>query len=241
MMKDGFFDRQHLASLGEQIWGTAHELNNSLSVIVGNTRILQSLDLDQYIAHIQASALRSLRTVESLIAFLRENGIDCNIVNINEIIEKTLSLFEYQMRLKDIQLITNLAEDVPFIRGDFSKLEQAFFHIVMNAFLTLDSWQGKKTISVATSFDESAVRIHVSHTGPGVGRSPASKISDPRLTAEPKGKGIGLGNAYGIVKAQGGSIHIIQKGEECTLNAEFPVACQGCLGIEEFDLDAIGV
>jgi signal transduction histidine kinase len=231
-VKDGFSDRQQLASLGERIWGTAHELSNSLSVIVGNSKILQSLDLDQYIAYIYVSALRSLRTVESLIEFLRENGIECSIVNINEIIEKTLSLFECQMRLQDIQLIMNLAPDIPFIRGDFYKLEQAFFHIVMNAFLALDSWEGKKTITVATTFDECAVRIHVS----GTGRQPhAAKIFDHRPTAKPNGRGLGLDTAYGIVKAHGGSIRKIQEGEMCTLNIEFPLSGQGCSGIEEFE------
>jgi signal transduction histidine kinase len=224
-VKDGFSDTQQLASLGERIWGTAHELSNALSVIVGNSKILQSVDLDQYIAYIHVSALRSLRTVESLIAFLRDNGIECGIVNINEIIEKTLSLFECQMRLQDIQVIMDLAPDIPFVRGDFHELEQAFFHIVMNAFLALDSWEGRRTITVATTFDECAVRIHVSETG----------------RQQPKGRGPGLDAAYGIVKAYGGSIRKVQRGEDCTLNIEFPLSCQRCTGIEEFEPGEIGV
>ena len=231
-------DMQQLASMGERIVGTAHELTNSLTAIVGNSEILQSLDLDpdikKYVTTVYVSALRSLSTVEGLLTFLRKKGIECNMVNINEIIEKTLSLFEYQMKLHDIKLAMNLTPDIPFVRGDSYKLQQVFFHIVMSAFQVLDTWEGEKTIFVATSFDDSVVRIYISDTGLSVDQSLSEKIFNPFLTTKPKGMGLGLNSVYTIVKAHGGSIYTLQRGKGCTLSIEFPLTGQESNGMEEF-------
>jgi two-component system, NtrC family, sensor kinase len=233
-------DMQRLASMSERILGIAYELTNSLTAIVGYSEILQSLDLDpgikKCVTTVYISSLRSLRTVEGLLIFLREKGIECNMVNINEIIEKTLSLFEYQMKLHDIKLTMNLTPNIPFVRGDSYKLQQAFFHIVMSAFQVLDAWEGDKTIFVATSFDTRVVRIYISDTGLSMDQTLSEKIFNPLLTAKPKGMGLGLNSVYNIVKAHGGSINTIQRGKGRTLSIEFPLTGQECNGMEEFEL-----
>ena len=233
-------DIQRLASISERIVGIAHELTNIVTAIVAYSEILQSLDLDpgikRYVTTVYVSALRSLRIVEGLLTFLREKGIECKLININEIIEKTFSLFEYQMKLHDIKLTMNLTPDIPFVQGDFYKLQQVFFHIVMSAFQVFETWKGDKTISVTTSFDDRVVRICISDTCLCVDQSLSEKIFNPFLTAKPKGMGLGLNSVYTIVKAHGGSIHTLQRGKGCTFSIEFPLTGQECNGMEEFEL-----
>jgi two-component system, NtrC family, sensor kinase len=233
-------DIQRLTSMSERIVGIAHELTNILTAIVANSEILQSLDLDagikRYVTTVYVSALRSLRIVEGLLTFLREKGIECNLININEIIEKTLSLFEYQMKLHDIRLSMNLTPNIPLVRGDSYKLQQVFFHIVMSAFQALDTRQGEKIIFVATSFDDRVVRIYISDSGLNVDQSLSERIFNPFLTTKPKGMGLGLNSVYTIVKAHGGSIHTLQGGKGCTLSIEFPLTGQECNGMDDFEL-----
>jgi signal transduction histidine kinase len=219
---------EKLASLGELIAGISHELNNPLSAILGYSEILQTIDMDpqikRYINNIHISAMRSAKVVEGLLTFLRKNDMEFNKININDVIKQTVSLFEYQMRTNSISLLLCLSSDIPHVMGDFYRLQQVFFNIIMNALQALEKWHNERRISISSDFYEGRVRVIISDSGPGIDREHICKIFSPFFTTKPKGTGLGLSIVQGIIKEHMGGISVLSEGHGCSFVIELPSA-----------------
>jgi signal transduction histidine kinase len=219
---------ERLASLGELIAGISHELNDPLSAILGYSEILQTIDMDpqvkRYINNIHISAMRSAKVVEGLLTFLRKNEIEFNAININDVIKQTVSLFEYQMRTNSISLVLGLSSDIPHAMGDFYRLQQVFFNIIMNALQALEKWHDERRISISSDSCEGGVRVIVSDSGPGIDREHIHRIFSPFFTTKPRGTGLGLSIVQGIIKEHGGRISVLSEGQGCSFVIELPSA-----------------
>jgi len=236
-------DIERLASLGELIAGIAHELNNPLTAILGYAEILQSSDIDaqikKYINNIHIAALRSAKIVEGLLTFLRKKQDVFGTVNINEVIRQTASLFEYQMRTGGIALTLNLSSAVPSLHGDFYRLQQVFFNMLINSMQALESWPNEKRVSITSEYSGGAIRVTVADTGPGIGPDIAQKIFNPFFTTKTKGTGLGLSIVFGIVKEHGGTIRLSNQGQGCRLVLEFP--CPEGIASETNNAEAVSL
>ncbi len=222
----GIIEIERLASLGELIAGISHELNNPLSAILGYSEILQTLDMDpqikRYINNIHIAAMRSAKIVEGLLIFLGKKQIEFNTININAVIKQTVSLFEYQMRTNNISLVLNLASGIPHIKGDFYKLQQVVFNLLMNALQALEVWGREKRITVSSDFHSGVIRTIISDSGPGIAEDKMDKIFSPFYTTKPKGTGLGLSIVHGIIREHGGRISVCSEGHGCSFNIELP-------------------
>jgi CheY-like chemotaxis protein len=219
---------ERLTSMGELVAGIAHELTNPLTAILGYSEILKSLDIDpqikRYISNIHIAAMRSVKIMEGLLTFLRKKEVELSVINVNDVIKQTVSLFEYQMRTNSISLIMNLSSSIPFVKGDFYKLQQVFFNIIMNALQSLETWYKDRRVSISTEFQNDIVRIIIADSGPGIDSDCITKIFLPFYTTKPKGTGLGLSIAYGIIKEHGGEISVCSKGYGCSFIVELPPA-----------------
>jgi signal transduction histidine kinase len=219
---------EKLVSLGELIAGISHELNNPLSVILGYTEILQTIDMDpqikRYINNIHISAKQSAKVVEELLTFLRKNDIEFNLIDINNVIKQTVSLFEYQMRTNSISLLLGLSSDIPHVMGDFYSLQQVFFNIIMNALQALENWHNERRISISSDFYENRVRVIISDSGPGIDQEHICRVFSPFFTTKPKGTGLGLSIVQGIIKEHRGGISVLSEGHGCSFVIELPSA-----------------
>lgn len=232
MSEKDIIEIEKLASLGELIGGISHELNNPLSAILGYSEILQSLDIQpeikKYIKNIHIAAMRSAKIVEGLLTFLRKRDVEFNAVNINDVIKQTVSLFEYQMRMNNISLVMELAAGIPHIRGDFYKLQQVFFNLIMNALQALEGWHKDRRIVISSDFlERSIVRAIVSDSGPGIASDNVGKIFSPFFTTKPKGTGLGLSIVQGIIKDHSGSISVFSGEDGCFFAIDMPAAYNG--------------
>lgn len=242
---------EKLASLSELIAGISHELNDPLSAILGYSEILQTIDMDplikRYINNIHTSAMRSAKVVEGLLNFLRKNDIEFNLIDINDVIKQTVSLFEYQIRTNGISLLLNLSSDIPHVMGDFYRLQQVFFNIIMNALQSLEKWHNERRILISSNSYESKVRVIISDTGPGINKEHIHRIFSPFFTTKPKGTGLGLSIVQGIIKEHRGGISVLseQKAEQkaeghgCSFVIELPSARPMSIDTERIIRDRI--
>lgn len=215
---------EKFALLGEQIAGIAHELNNPLSAILGYSEMLQTMELEpkakKYADNIYISAIRAAKIAESLLTFLKKKEIKFVPLNLNEVIEKTLSLFDYQLRANSISVRLDLSSTMP-IKGDFHKLQQIFFNLIMNAIQSLEIWDGEKTIRISTSSLENKVRVMVSDSGPGIDNFNISKVFSTFHTTKNSGTGLGLSIVHSLVKEHGGEISLISDAKGCSFLIDF--------------------
>jgi C4-dicarboxylate-specific signal transduction histidine kinase len=224
-----------LATLGELTTGVAHELNNPLNNIglfVGNVidQIqLGGADRELLVGELE-KAMRQVRKATEIISHLRTFGRAASVsvgrVDVDEVIERSLSLMHEQLRLRGIDVELDLCEDDLIVRGNPIQLEQVFINLLTNARDALAS-SHRKLIRIATALDGEQIRIIFSDTGPGIPRELEQRIFDPFFTTKEVGAGTGLGLSitYSIVKEHGGEIAVSPgRGHGAGFLIELPVA-----------------
>lgn len=219
-----------LATLGELTTGVAHELNNPLNNIglfIGNATDQLRLGLSDpgRIEHELERALEQVRKATSIISHLRTFGraapVSVERVDVDEVIERSLSLMQEQLRLRGIEVELDLCADELIVLGNSIQLEQVFINVLTNARDALEE-APRKTIRVSSSCDERWIRISFADTGPGIAPEAEQRIFDPFFTTKEVGAGTGLGLSitYSIVKEHGGEITV---GNEPSGGARFVI------------------
>ena len=205
---------EKMAALGQLVSGIAHELNNPLTAIMGYAQLLlgrgQTGDPLREAEHIYQEAERARRIVKNLLYFARESKPERLQANFNEIVERTLALRSYELKIQNISVECSLASNLPTTLADPYQLQQVFLNLLVNAEQSLIHSRGGGRVSIRT-YQPSAKRVafEVADDGPGVPADIASRIFDPFFSTKAPGEGTGLGLsiAYGIVKQHGGDVY----------------------------------
>jgi signal transduction histidine kinase len=143
---------EKLASIGRFAAGVAHEVGNPLGAILGYTSILRKEGIgreesEDYMMRIEKEIERINKIVRELLNFARPSKFEIHDVEVNKIIESTLSLLSYQKNFKNIQTELDLQSDLPLVKGDDSQLSQVFINIVLNA---IDAMPNGGTLQIQT-------------------------------------------------------------------------------------------
>jgi two-component system NtrC family sensor kinase len=204
---------EKLAAVGQLISGVAHELNNPLTAILGYSQLLTSSgQLGQqgieYADKLYKQAQRTHRIVQNLLSFARQHKPERVPVQINQALEETLALRDYDLRMSNIRVHLDLAADLPVTPADPHQLQQVFLNLVNNAVDAILERSRDGDVWVRTGTNSDRLFIEFTDSGPGV--QDASRVFDPFYTTKPVGKGTGLGLSicYGIITEHGGTIRV---------------------------------
>jgi signal transduction histidine kinase len=204
---------EKLAAVGQLISGVAHELNNPLTAILGYTQLLESsgqvgpLALS-YSEKMYKQAQRTHRIVQNLLSFSRQHKPERIPVHVNTIVQDTLALRDYDLRMGQIRVHMDLAQDLPLIPADPHQLQQVFLNLINNAVDAILENSADGDLWISSGVDDKAIFVEFTDSGPGV-KDP-SRVFDPFYTTKPVGKGTGLGLSicYGIITEHGGNIRV---------------------------------
>ena len=224
---------EKLAAVGQLISGVAHELNNPLTAILGYSQLLTSSGQVGpkglgYTEKIYKQAQRTHRIVQNLLSFARQHKPERVPVRLNAILEDTLALRDYDLRLSQIRVHLDLSPELPEIPADPHQLQQVFLNLINNAVDAILEKDSEGDLWVRTGVEEKHAFIEFTDSGPGV--KDASRVFDPFYTTKPVGKGTGLGLSicYGIVTEHGGGIRVKNEPERgATFRIELPVQPDG--------------
>jgi len=238
-----------LASLGTMAAGTAHELNNPLTVVVTNAgflaeELLQVQDdlkashlhdltdarfvrIFEALADVQAAASRMGRIVGDLRGFARPVEQDFQVMELSRCVEWALraTAHEFQHRAN----LRMRLQTAPPVSGDSSRIEQVLVNLLINAAHAIAPGradQNEVCVSLATDPNGNAV-IEISDTGGGIRPDDLKRIFEPFFTTKAAGSGTGLGLSicHGIVKSLGGDITVVSElGSGTTFSIVLPPA-----------------
>ncbi|MFZ1206457.1 MAG: ATP-binding protein [Candidatus Acidiferrales bacterium] len=211
---------EKMAALGQLVSGIAHELNNPLTAIMGYTQLMlgHGLDAGQFseATKVYQEAERARRIVKNLLYFARETAPERTRVDLNEIVERTLALRSYELKMENIVVALELAPGLPETIADPYQLQQVVLNLLINAEQALLEGRGQGRVLIRTSHVIQGAGAHVSDRivldvsddGPGVPPEIASRIFDPFFTTKQPGFGTGLGLSivYGIVHQHHGEV-----------------------------------
>ena len=227
--QDYLIQSEKLASLGKLAAGIAHEINNPLTSILINSHLISEM-LEKDVAFGENIKLiidetnRCSKIVKGLLEFSRQSPPEKEFANINEVIKKTLLLFESQVLANNVRAEKKLNENLPAILIDVNKIEQVLTNLILNA---LDAMPGGGILVISSqmSVDNQFVEVKIRDTGSGIPKEYISKIFDPFFTTKGiKGTGLGLSVSYGIVQQHDGTINVQSEvGKGTTIVISLPV------------------
>jgi len=228
---------EKMSAVGQLIAGVAHELNNPLTAILGYAQLLESEGLNDraqdYVAKMFKQAQRTHRVVQNLLSFARQRKPERSEVDIRKVLEETLTLRDYDLKVNHIGVEKELGPEAATVVADPHQIEQVFLNIINNAVdAVLETGRSGK-LKIRVYCENGDVCTQFADDGPGI-KDP-KRIFDPFYTTKNVGKGTGLGLSicYGIVKEHGGDItaHNASEGG-AVIEVRLPMAAASGIGLE---------
>ncbi|MEK7848219.1 MAG: ATP-binding protein, partial [Chloroflexota bacterium] len=223
---------ERLRALGEMAGGVAHDFNNLLAAMLGRAQLAMEYATDEKVKAdleiIQQAALDGAETVKRLQDFARVRvDRENNLVDPNQLVETSLSFIEPRRREREqtgqsvFSFVLSL-EQVGPVSGNSGELRQVLTNIMLNA---LDAMPQGGTLSVKTHQQDGMAVIAIADTGAGIPPEIQGKVFDPFFTTKgPRGTGLGLSVAYGIVHRHGGAIDLVSAvGKGTTFHVRLPL------------------
>ena len=227
-----------LAAVGELSAGVAHELNNPLAAIQGYAQFLtMNKELEESVKKdvdiIYREAQRASKITQNLLSFARQHEPSKSYISLNDVLEKTLELRTHQMKVNNIELVKELAPNLPNTMADFYKMQEVFLNVVVNSEQAMTDAHGRGKLEVRAKKMDGVILVSFTDDGPGISEENMKRIFDPFFTTKEVGKGTGLGLSicFGIVEAHGGRLYARSKlGEGTTFFVEIPIVAEGQQG-----------
>ncbi len=228
-LEEQIVQTEKLTSLGLLAAGVAHEVNTPLAVISNYIQMLakqipSSDPRQQLIEKVVKQTFRASEIVNNLLNFSRTGAAEFTEVNLNAVVEETLSLVAHPFRTAQVQVTRNLQQELPPVLGSNNKLQQVFLNLFMNA---RDAMPAGGMVEIRTASHNGSVEIEITDNGSGIPHENLNRIFDPFFTTKSSGRGTGLGLSvsYGIIKEHAGKVDVRSaQGKGTTFRLEFPAA-----------------
>ncbi|MFH1982137.1 MAG: ATP-binding protein [Pseudomonadota bacterium] len=232
-----------MTTLGQMAAGMAHELNQPLNVIQICVDYLQKtakkgvpVSMEELLGlttDISGSVSRASGIIRHMRDFARQSEVTRRRINVNDPILDVFKVLGHQIKAHQIDLVLELAPDLPDIMAEHNRLEQVFINLVTNAVDAMDEMQKqappeyRKRLTIRSRALAGKVVVAVADNGIGITETVKDKIFEPFFTTKAVGKGTGLGVSisYGIVQDYDGTISIDSAhGTGTTFELQFPAA-----------------
>ena len=209
-----------MAALGKLAAGVAHEVNNPLAVIREKAGWMRDLleeedvkasanfqEFEDAVDKIEQHVERAGNVVHRMLGFARRMEPVCNDLYINDLLKQTTAFLDNEIRFRNIELIWNLAPDLPTIQSDASQIQQVILNLFNNAIDAIDR-NGHIKVTTGYEAESDMVSISLRDDGPGMDKEVQRRIFDPFFTTKKVGEGTGLGLSisYSIINKLGGTI-----------------------------------
>jgi signal transduction histidine kinase len=229
-----------LATIGEMTANISHEINNPLTIAVGNCELLQALlDEKDLVVHrdilktctidILDSFNRITKIISNMKSFLYAGQDDKEYCNLETLIQDSLLLLSVKLDANNIQVQINCTQHDLVALVSKSKIEQVLINLIKNAIDSLEEKAPrlpKIEITVSRSSITSNLIIVISDNGAGIPSANIQNMFTPFFTTKESGKGTGLGLSIckQIIDAHHGKIYASENQKEgATFNIELPM------------------
>lgn len=225
--------REKLASIGELAAGIAHELNNPMTGIIGNSEFLidelTDGELKKDAERINRDALRCSRIISNLLTFARAHQAQRNHLNLNETVDAALEIVEQEYKVKNVNVDRNYDSKLNAIMGNQNELQQVFLNIFNNACHYLKNLDGPRNVWITTGNLDGSVFISIENNGPKIKDADMERIFEPFFTTKEFGEGTGLGLSvsHGIVKSHNGEMFVANTERGVSFRIQFQAGGAG--------------
>lgn len=211
-LREQLAEYEKLSALSQLALGAAHEINNPLLGISSFLELLQeeaeTPERKNQIELVLENVYRISETIRGLLNFARPTPPQFTKVNINQLIDDTLSFMSHQPIFRKVHMYKNLSPSLPQITADLNQVRQVFTNIFINAAQAMPQGGELRVETSKVKFRE-FIQIDISDTGDGIPPENLKKIFDLFFTTK-KGQGTGLGLSITLsyIKSHSGDITV---------------------------------
>lgn len=231
-LQDETIRLEKVATRGQMSAEIGHELNNFLSVVVGNLSLLdvnlkrgKYQDLDRYVSQMMDTIEKMKRFTSSLMD-LSSISSEKTLIAFDSLMNEVIEFLKPQKRFRGVQLnIAKLPKGIQF-EADQTQMQQLLYNLFNNAAdATVDCPKREITVSVDLDQDAGLFRTTVADTGSGFSPELLAKAFQERFTTKKTGHGFGLVVCKRIIENHGGKLHVESApGQGSSITLEFPLA-----------------
>ncbi|MBU1475660.1 MAG: PAS domain-containing protein [Acidobacteria bacterium] len=209
-LQEQMAEYEKFSALSQLAMGAAHEINNPLLGISSFLEILadetEDMEKKEEIRFVLENVYRISETIRGLLDFARPTPPQFIKINVNQLIEDTLSFIGHQPIFRRITIRKNLSQVFPQITADLSQIRQVLINIFINAAQAMPDGGTLTVVSSKVKYEEK-IRIDISDTGSGIGPQDRAKIMNPFFTTKKnEGTGLGLSISHRYIKNHHGEI-----------------------------------
>jgi PAS domain S-box-containing protein len=205
-----------VTTMGELTASLAHEIKQPIAAAITDAKTcLRWLGNDPSdVAEAREAAARIIKDatrasdIISRIRLLFQKGTPHQeSVDVNEVIEEMIVLLRSEASRHSISIVSDLANDLPQIRGDRVQLQQVFMNLMLNGIEAMTDRQPPGTLVVKSQRGGNReILISISDTGIGLSPEQAGRIFNAFFTTKPEGTGMGLPISRSIIESHGGRL-----------------------------------
>ena len=224
--------REKMVALGQMAAGIAHEIGNPLtslsSVVQYLSRKCTEPELKELCSVVDHHVGRISAILRRMLSQARPATSEYKWVNVNELIQNTLSLIRFDKRAQGVTLANVHNPELPMVWLNPQSLEQCLLNIVINA---LDAMEAKgpgpeHRLEVTRAFKKERVEIRIRDTGIGMSSEVCRHAFESFFTTKEisKGTGLGLFISYNLITEIDGTIELeSEPGQGTTAIIRIPV------------------
>lgn len=217
---------EKLAAVGRLAAGIVHDIKNPLTVILSHAELLEmslkNLGIEnntgfnpaESLNEIQQGVMHCNKVVNQLLHFSRQSEPCAILLNINELVNSTLSFLSHEIKKNRIAVDLDMAKELPPVMADPNQLKQVLLNIIINAIQAMEADKGRLFITTRVAPDNAGtVETLVEDNGMGMTEEVQRRLFEPFFSTKEAneglgGTGLGLAISYGIIKNHGGAIHV---------------------------------
>lgn len=241
LREDELVQSKKLNSLGILTAGVAHEITNPLNNISMIAQTYEAMydelpreERIEFMRKVMAECERIQAIVINLLDFAKPKAASFLPGDINAVVRRTLRLVRNMLDVSNIEVVLELAPDLPPVYMDEHQICQVLVNIITNAIQAMTSGQ---TLTIITGLaPEEGIRIDIRDTGRGIPPEMLGSIFDPFFSTKGvEGTGLGLSVSYGIIKNHLGSITVRS---EVNKGTDFEIVLPEAKHLEDSDEQA---
>jgi signal transduction histidine kinase len=214
-----------LVSIGRLASCISHEVNNPLLAIGNSLQVIKKISRSKSslfkdaLEICESEVERISDIISSLLDFHRLEKDEFTLLEVKEIIQKSLDVLKWSKKLGSVKIIQKMGNN-SFVYGSSTKLKQVFINFILNAVEAMENavqdnesqhatneTAGTLQIEVKNNNRKNVVEIHFLDTGPGIPEEVKGHLFEPFVsTKEAKGVGLGLYVSYKIIGNHKGEI-----------------------------------
>jgi len=231
-LQEAVVQSEKLAAVGKLAAGVAHELNNPLTGILSFAEELK-MDFDEDdpvradLEIIVRETMRCRQIVRDLLDYARMSRPQRQNIDLNHVVERSLSLVKKQAVFHDIEFDVRLANDLPQVSVDPNQMQQVFLNLIINAAEAMNN-SGKITIASNRHLDGHFVEVAITDRGHGIPPKKIKQIFEPFYSTKgQQGNGLGLSVVQSMVEQHGGKVKVESEvGKGSTFRIRLPAIAE---------------